>query len=129
MKTFISLKELILISQINQRSVRSIIIYINDIVDEHKNTYHRSIKIKPIDVKSDSFAEDNEESNEKDLKFKVNNHVRISKYKNIFSKGYAPTCSEEIFVIKKIKKTVSRTYGIRDLNGKEIVGSFNEKEL
>ena len=104
MKTFISLKELILISQINQRSVRSIIIYINDIVDEHKNTYHRSIKIKPIDVKSDSFAEDNEESNEKDPKFKVNNHVRISKYKNIFSKGYAPTCSEEIFVIKKIKK-------------------------
>ena len=55
----------------------------------------------PIDVKNDSFAEYNEESNEKDPKIKVNDHVRISKYKNIFTKGYAPNWSEEIIVVKK----------------------------
>ena len=60
--------------------------------------------MKPIDVKSDYFAEYNVESNEKDLKFKVGDHVRISKYKNIFAKGYKPNWSEEIFVVKKIKK-------------------------
>ena len=46
--------------------------------------------MKPKDVKSDFFAEFNEESNEKDPKFKVNDHVRISNYKNIFAKRYAP---------------------------------------
>ena len=65
-----------------------------DIVDKHNNTYHKTIKMKSIDVKSDSFAEYNEESNEKDPKFKVGDHVRISKYKNIFAKGYTPNCSE-----------------------------------
>ena len=63
---------------------------LNDIVDKYNNTYHKTIKTKPIDVKIDSFAECNEESNEKDPKFKVGVHVRISKYKNIFPKGYAP---------------------------------------
>ena len=85
--------------------------------------------MKPIDVKNDSFAEYNEESNKRDPKFKVGNHVRISKYKNIFAQGYAPNWSEEIFVIKKIKNTVLWTYVISDLNGEEIVGSFYEKEL
>ena len=61
---------------------------LNDIVDKYKNTYHRTIKIKPIDLGNDSFAEYNEESNEKDPKFKVGYHVRISKYKNIFAKGW-----------------------------------------
>ena len=63
---------------------------LNDVVDEYNNKYHKTIKMKPIDVKNDSFAEYNEESKEKDPKFKVGNHVRISKYKNIFTKGYAP---------------------------------------
>ena len=58
--------------------------------------------MKPIYAKSDSFAEYNEESNEKDPKFKVGDHVRISKYKNIFAKGYAPNRSEKSFVVKKI---------------------------
>ena len=75
---------------------------LNDIVDEYNNTYHRTIKMKPIDVKS-SFAEYNEESNEKDPKFKVGDQVRISRYKNIFSKGYASNWSEETFVVKKKK--------------------------
>ena len=102
---------------------------LNDIVDEYKNTYHRTIKMKPIDVKSDSFAEYNEESNEKESKFKAGDHVRISKYKNIFAKEYAPKWSEEIFVVKKIKNTVPWTYVISDLNGEEIAGSFYEKEF
>ena len=67
--------------------------------------------------------------NERDPKFKVGDHVRISKYKNIFAEGYTPNWSEEIFVLKKIKNTVSRTYVINDLNGEEIVGTFYEKGL
>ena len=67
--------------------------------------------------------------NEKDAKFKVCDHVRISKYKNIFAKGYTPNWSEEVFVINKIKNTVPWTYVINDLNGEEIIGSFYEKEL
>ena len=66
---------------------------LNDIVDEYNNTYHKTIKMKPIDIKNDSFAEYNEESNKKDPKFKVGDHVRISKYKNIFGKGCAPNWS------------------------------------
>ena len=66
---------------------------LNDIVDEYNNTYHKTIKMKPIDIKNDSFAEYNEESNKKDPKFKVGDHVRISKYKNIFAKGCAPNWS------------------------------------
>ena len=84
--------------------------------------------MKPIDVKGDSFSEYNEESNEKDPKFKVGDHFRISKYKNIFAKRFAPNWSEEIFVVKKIKNTLPWTYVISDLNGEEIVGSFYEKE-
>ena len=65
----------------------------------------------------------------KDPKFKVGDRVRISKYKNIFAKGYAPNWSEEVFVINKINNTVPWTYAISDMNGEEITGSFYEKEL
>ena len=74
---------------------------LDDIVNKYNNTIHRNIKIKPIDVTDDSFAEFNEESNKRNPKFKVGDHVRISKYKNIFAKGYAPNWSEEVFVLKK----------------------------
>ena len=67
--------------------------------------------------------------NDKDPKFKVGDHVRISKYKNIFGKGYTPNWSEEVFVIKEIKNAVPWTYVINNLNGKEIIGTFYEKEL
>ena len=98
-------------------------------VDKYNNTYHKTIKMKPIDVEDDSFAEYNEESNEKDAKFKVGDHVGISKYKNVFAKRYKPNWSEEVFVIKRIKNAVPWTYVISDLNGEEIVGSFYENEL
>ena len=62
---------------------------LDDFVHQYNNTVHRSIKMKPIDVTSDSYAEYNEDSNKKDPKFKAGDHIRISKYKNIFAKGYA----------------------------------------
>ena len=74
---------------------------LEDIVDKYNNTFHRTIKRKPIDVKFDSNGKYNVDSNEKDPKFNVGDHVRISKYKNIFAKGYAPNWSEEVFVVKK----------------------------
>ena len=102
---------------------------LDDIVDEYNNTYHRTIKMKPIDVKDNTYIDFEKEVNYKDPKFKVGDHVRISKYKNIFAKGYTPNWSEEVLVIKKVKNTVPWTYVINDLNGEEINGSFYEKEL
>ena len=75
---------------------------LDDIVNKYNNTVYRTIKIKPIYVTSDSYAEYNEDSNKKDPKFKVGDHVRISKYKNIFAKRYAPNWSQEVFVVSKI---------------------------
>ena len=84
-------------------------VYINkmdDIVIECNNTYHIKIKMKPVDVKDNTYIDSSKEVNDKDPKFKVGDRVRVSKYKHIFSKGYTPNWSEEIFVIKKIKNTV-----------------------
>ena len=102
---------------------------LDDILDKYNNTVHRTIKIKPIEVTGDYYAEYNEIPNKKYPKFKVGDNARISKYKNIFAKGYTPNWSEEVFVINKIKNTVPWTYAISDLNGEEITGSFYEKEL
>ena len=85
--------------------------------------------MKPIDVKVNTYINTDKETNDKDPKFKVGDRVRISKYKNIFSKGCTPNWSEEVFVIKKVKNTVPWTYVIKDLNGEEITGTFYEKEL
>ena len=102
---------------------------LDDIVNEHNNTHHRKIKMEPIDVKDNTYIDFKKQINDKDPKFKVGNHVRISKYKNIFAKGYTPNWSEEVFVIKKVKNTVTWTYVINDLNGEKIIGTFYEKEL
>ena len=101
---------------------------LDDIVNEYNNTYHRTIKMKPVDVKDNTYIDFKKEVNDKDPKFKVGDHVRISKYKNIFAKGYMPNWSEEVFVISKIKNTVPWTYVINDLNGEKIIGTFYEKE-
>ena len=85
--------------------------------------------MKPIEVKDNTFIDSIKEVNDKDPKFKVRDHVRISKYKNIFAKGYTPNWSEEVFMIKEVKNTVPWTYVINDLNGAEIIGTFYEKEL
>ena len=101
---------------------------LDDIVDEYNNTYHTTIKMRPTDVKDNTYINTSKEINNKDPKFKVGDHVRISKYKNIFAKGYMPNWSEEVFVIKKVKNTSPWTYVINDLNGEEIIGTFYEKE-
>ena len=102
---------------------------LDDIVNKYDNTVHRTIKMKPIDVTDDSYAEYNEDFNKKDPKFKVGDHIRISKYKNVFAKGYAPNWSKEFFAVSKTKNTVSWTYVISELNGEEVTGSFYEKQL
>ena len=108
---------------------------LDDIVKTYNNTVYSSIKMKPKDVTDNIFVEYSEskgfpeQSNKKNPKFKVGNHVRISKYKNIFAKDYISNWSEEIFVINKIQNTVHWTYLINALNGEEIMGSFYEKEL
>ena len=101
---------------------------LNGIVDEYNNTYHTTIKTKPADVKDNTYINADKEINSKDPKFKVGDRVRISNYKNIFAKEYMPNWSEEVFVFKKVKNTVPRTYVINDLNGEEITGTFYEKE-
>ena len=101
---------------------------LDDIVDKYNNTIHKTIEMKPIDVTGDSNAEYIENPNKKDLKVKVGDYVRISKFKNIFAKGYTPNWSEEVFVVSKIKNTVPWPYVVSDLNGEEITGSFYEKE-
>ena len=83
---------------------------LEDIVNKYNNTVHRTIKMKPIDVTSDSYAEYNENSNKKYPKFKIGDRVRISKYKNIFAKGYVPNLSEKVFVVIKIENKVPWTY-------------------
>ena len=85
--------------------------------------------MKPIDVKNKTYINIDKELNDNDRKFKVGDHVRISKYKNIFAKGYVPNWSEEVFVIKEIKNTVPWTYVINDLNSEKVIGTFYEKEL
>ena len=79
---------------------------LDDTADEYNSTYHKTIKMKPVDVKDNTYIDFKKEVNDKDPKFKVGDHVRISKYKNIFAKGYTPNWSEEVFVISKINNTV-----------------------
>ena len=101
---------------------------LNDVVSEYNNTKHSTIKMKPIDVKNNKRVYI-DEHNEKSARFNVGDRVRISKFKNIFAKGYTPNWSTEIFIINKINNTVPYTYNIKDLNGEKIIGSFYDKEL
>ena len=82
---------------------------LDDMVDEYNNTYHRTIKMKPVDVKDNTYIDFKKGVNDKYPELKVDDHVRISKYKNIFAKGYTPNWSEEVSVIKKVKNTVPWT--------------------
>ena len=88
--------------------------------------------MKLVDVKDNTYIDSMElhsgkEVNNKDPKFKIGDHVRIPKYKNIFAKVYMPNWSEEVLISSKIKNTVPWTYIINDFNGEEIIGSFYEK--
>ena len=113
-------------------SINAYIDILDDIVNEYNNTHHRTIKMKPVDAKDNTYLDSSElcsikKVNYKDPKFKVADHVRTSKYKNIFATGYTPNLSE-VFVIKKVKNGVPWTYVVNDLNGEEIIETFYEKE-
>ena len=100
---------------------------LGDIVGEYNNTYYKTMKMKPVDVKDIAYIDFKKVFNDKDPEFEVGDHVRIFKYKNNFSKGQTPNWAEEVFVVSKIKNAVPWTYVINDLNGEEIVGKFYEK--
>ena len=102
---------------------------LDNIIHKYNNKKHRTIKMKPIDVTGNTYINFGKEVNDNDPKFKVGDHVRISKYKNIFAKGYTPNWFEEVFVIKKIRNTVPWTHVIDDTNGEKSTGEFHEKEL
>ena len=99
---------------------------LDDVVIKYNNSKHSTIKMKPIDVTNNKRVYI-DEHNEKDSKFKVFDRVRISRYKNIFAKGYAPNWSSEIFIVDKINDTVPYTYNLKDLNDEEIIGIFYKK--
>ena len=101
---------------------------LDDVVSKYNNTRHSTIKMKPIDVGNNKRVYI-DEHNEKRSRFKVGHRVRISKFKNIFAKGYTPNLSKEIFIVDKINDTVPYTYNIKDLNDEEIIGSFYDREL
>ena len=84
--------------------------------------------MKPIDVKNNKIVYI-DEHNEKDSRFKLGDRVRISKFKNIFAKGYTPNWSKQIFIVDKMNDTAPYTYNIKDLNDEEIRGSFYDTEL
>ena len=102
---------------------------LDNIVIEYNNTYRRTIKMKLVDIKYNACIDSVKEVNDKDPKFQGADHVRISKCKIIFAKGYTPNWSKEVFVIKEVKNTIPQTHVISDLNGEEIIGTFYEKEL
>ena len=83
--------------------------------------------MKPIGIKDNTYINTDKEVNDKNPKFQVDDHVRISKYKNILAKGYTPNWSEEVFVIKEVKNTVPWIHVINDLNGEQNTGIFYEK--
>ena len=97
---------------------------LNEIIEKYNNTYHRTIKMKPLDVNPSINFDFNQENNKEDPKVKVGANVRIPKSKNIFGKSFVPNWFNEVFVIKKVKNTIPRAYVISNLNGEEIVQAF-----
>ena len=93
---------------------KSYLSYLKKLVDQYNNTYHHSINKKPINADYSALTEKTE-MNSKDPKFKVNDRVRITKYKNIFRKGYTENWSREVFIIDSFLKTNRWTYKIKDL--------------
>ena len=102
---------------------------LDDIVNKWNNTYHSTIKMKPVDVKSNAYSNSIKKIKNIDSKFKIGDIVRISKYKNISAKCYTTYWSEEVFVIKKVKNAEPKTYAINDFTREEIVGIFSKNKL
>ena len=98
---------------------------LDDIVNKYNNIYHKTIKIKSVDVKPSAYIDSSKDINYQDPKFKIGHIVRISKYKYSFAKGYVPNWSEEVFLKKKDEKNVPWTYFFSDLNPISTGGRYN----
>ena len=98
----------------------------DDIVNKYNNTYHKTIKMKPVDVNPSMYIDLNKENNKEGPKFEVGDNVRISKYKNIFANSYVPNWSEEAFVIKKVKNTVPGHMLLVTLTEKKLLDGFTK---
>ena len=104
---------------------------LDDVINKYKNETIKkktTIKMKPIDVKNNKRVYI-DEHNENNSRFKLGDRVKISKFKNIFAKGYTPNWSTEIFIVNKINDTVPYTYNLKDLNDEEIIGILYDREL
>ena len=102
---------------------------LDDVDNEYNNTKHNTIKLKPKDIKNDNNRVYIDEHNKESARYNVGDRVRISKFKNIFAKGYTPNWSREIFIVNKINDTVRYTYNLKDLNDEGIIGSSYDREL
>ena len=100
---------------------------LDDIINKYNNTYHSTIKVKPVDIKPSTYIDSSKEINDKDPKFKISDIVRISKYKNIFAKGYVPSWSEVVFVIKKLKTLFPGHMLLVILKAKKLLTHFTKK--
>ena len=107
---------------------KSYLSYLNKLVDQYNNTYHRSINKKPINADYSDWTE-KIETNLKTYKFKVNDRATITKYKNIFNNDYTENWSREIFIIDSVSKIDPSTFNTKDLHGEKIIGNFYEKEV
>ena len=105
-----------------------------ELIAEYNNTIHRSIGMKPKDVTSsheENLVKLLNKSNCKAKKpiFKIGDHVRVSRLKPIFEKGYTPNWSPEIFTVVKVQKTKPVTYKLKDYQNQQLDGGFYEFEL
>lgn len=112
--------------------------HLQQIIDQYNSTVHRTIKMRPIDVNEENQKRLLEtvykrnqtiSANKTTNKFKINDYVRISKYKSLFEKGYTPNWSTELFRITCVLVTEPVTYRLVDLNDNEVKGCFYEYEL
>ena len=96
---------------------------LDDIVDKYNNTVPRTIKMKPIDVTDDSYAEYNEYFHKKRPRFKVSDQVRISKYENIFAKDVLQIGQKKFLLLVKLKIQ----FAVSDLSDEQILEVFTKK--
>ena len=101
---------------------------LDDIGNKHNNTYHNTIKMRSVYVKSNTYFNYSRKINKRDPKFRVGDNAIISKYKNIFAKGYTSNWSEQVFLIKKVKNFVLWINVINNLKEEKIFGIFYENE-
>ena len=102
---------------------------LDDILNKYNDTFHRTIKMKPLDVKSNTYIASSKKINDKNPTLEIGNNVRILKYRNLFATDYGQNWCGEVFVIKKVKDAVPSAYVINYLNGEGIVGKLYQNEL